>query len=280
MRRPEATLVATYVTPAHSFVALGGGGAPSPSPPAPRPSGPSSLAWRGRATRAPRPWRGGSAAGRPAVACATSAGASDLLVALEATAVGGGAGALDRVLVVGCGEEKGRATVQARDELMAGLGRLLRSDSLVFYHGWAGAAAAGASGVADGDDGPRLPEWLLTGCYAEVAAVVATADGWGGLLVVRPTADFLAGRLRCTLGHVQEGDAAEAVDADLVRTWSATAARFNYKAWSLRRRLATAAARVTLDGVAVAVLGGVALVLRRAGFWGGTSEGRPSLLGD
>jgi len=282
MRRPEATLVASYVTPAHSFVAFGGvDGAPL------------GLAARAAPDRAlvvgvaglrdaciPALRGGGSAAGRPAVACATSAGASDLLVALESTAVGGGSEVLDRVLVMGCGGEQGRATVKARDELMAGLGRLLRSDSIVFYHGWPGAAASASSRSSDDGDGPSLPEWLITGCYAEVAAVVATADGWGGLLVVRPTAEFLAGHLRCTLVHVQEGDAAEAVDSDLVRTWSATAARFNYKAWSLHRRFATAGARMTLDGVALAILGGVAFALRRAGFWGGNPEGRPSLLGD
>lgn len=129
---------------------------------------------------------------------------------------------------------------------------------------------------------PVLPPWLAAGCYTEVAAVVAAADGWGGLLVVRPTSEFLAGRRVCPAGGVGDDAvaAAAAADGDLPTSWSATAGRFDYRAWSLHRRLATASARTILDMLAVTVLATVVLAQRRAGLWGRNSEGRHALLGE
>lgn len=298
MRRPEAALVLSYLTRAHRFVGVGGvAGAPAV------------LAARAAADRsvvvgvadganacAPSRGGGGDAGGgrgSPAVACAPSAAANDLLAAIEGSDVAAAAAAgVDRLLVMGCGGSPpgvgGAAAAAARDELMGGLWRLLRPDSLVFYHGWAGAAAA-ALDAGDEDDGgddgegggPALPAWLARGCYTEVAVVVAAADGWGGLLVVRPTADFLAGRRVCAAAG-GTGDAATAVaaaDGDLPSAWSATAGRFDFRGWSLQRRLATAGARAILDAVAVSVLGAVVLAQRRVGLWG-RGEGRPALLGE
>lgn len=71
-----------------------------------------------------------------------------------------------------------------------------------------------------------------------------------------------------------------AADGDLPAAWSATAGRFDYRGWSLQRRLATAGARAILDAIAVSVLGAVVLAQRRVGLWGRGGEGRPALLGE
>lgn len=299
MRRPEAALALSYLTRAHRFVGVGGvAGAPAVL--ATRAAADQSVVVgvaAGADACAPSRGGGGDAGGgggSPAVACAPSAAAKDLLAAVEGSDVAAAAAAgVDRLLVMGCGRSSAgggaAAAAAARDELMGGLWRLLRPDSLVFYHGWAGAAAA-AVDAGDGDDGgddgegggPALPAWLARGCYTEVAAVVAAADGWGGLLVVRPTADFLAGRRVCAAAGGAE-DAATAVaaaDGDLPAAWSATAGRFDYRGWSLQRRLATAGARAILDAIAVSVLGAVVLAQRRVGLWGRGGEGRPALLGE
>lgn len=190
------------------------------------------------------------------MACAPSAGAKDLLETVVGTEVAAAAAGVDRVLVMGCGTPSsggGGPTAAGRDEVMGG-------ESV----------------------GPILPPWLAAGCYTEVAAVVAAADGWGGLLVVRPTPEFLAGRRVCPAGGVGDDAvaAAAAADGDLPTSWSATAGRFDYRAWSLQRRLTTASARTILDMLAVTVLATVVLAQRRAGLWGRNSEGRHALLGE
>lgn len=290
MRRPEAALCLSYLTRSHSFVGVGGvAGVPAVLATRAAPGQTVVVGVAGGADNCTPSRVGGDAGGwgAPAVACAPSADAKDLLAAVEGTDVAATAAGVDRLLVMGCGASSfggGGATAAARDELTGGLRRLLRHDSLVFYHGWSGAAAAPEGGDGEGgeDGGPALPPWLAAGCYTEVAAVVAAADGWGGLLVVRPTAEFLAGRRVCTAGGVVDDAVAAAVaaDGDLPTTWSATAGRFDYRAWSLQRRLATASARTILDVLAVTVLAAVVLAQRRAGLWGRGAEARPALLGE
>lgn len=298
MRRPEAALALSYLARAHRFVGVGGvAGAPAVL--ASRVAADKSVVVGvagGADACVPSQSGGGDAGGgggSPAVACALSAAAKDLLAAVEGSDAAAAASAgVDRLLVMSCGESSpgggGATAAAARDELMGSLWRLLRPDSLVFYHGWAGAAAA-ALDAGDGEDGgddvegggPALPVWLARGCYTEVAAVVAAADGWGGLLVVRPTADFLAGRRACAAGGADDAaTTVAAADGDLPSAWSATAGRFDFRAWSLQRRLATASARAILDAVAVSVLGAVVLAQRRVGLWGRGGEGRPVLLGE
>ncbi|GAB0498182.1 hypothetical protein MMPV_009523 [Pyropia vietnamensis] len=282
MRRPEAALCLSYLTRAHSFVAVGGvTGVPSILAARTAPAQTVVVGVAGGAD-ACTPSRGGGDIGGGGLPLW-----HDLLATVEGTDAAVAAGRVDRVLVMGCGalpSGGGGATAAARDELMGSLWRLLRPDSLVFYHGWSGAAAALAMG--DGEDGvgdgPALPPWLAAECYTEVATVVAASDGWGGLLVVRPTPEFLAGRRVCAAagGGDDAVAAAAAAEGDLLTTWSATAGRFDYRAWSLQRRLATASARTVLDGIALTVLGAVVLALRRAGLWGKGTEGRPALLGE
>lgn len=282
MRGPEAALCLSYLSRAHSFVGVGGvAGAPAVLAARTAPDQTVVVGVAGGAD-ACTPSRGGGdtgGGGAPAVACAPSADAKDLLATVEATDVAAAAAGVDRLLVMGCGAP----SAATRDKLMGGLRRLLRPDSLVFYHGWSGAAASPEMGDWEGGEGggPALPPWLAAGCYTEVAAVVAAADGWGGLLVVRPTAEFLAGRRVCTAGGAGDDAvaAAAAADGDLPTTWSATAGRFDYRAWSLQRRLATAGARTILDVLAVTVLVAVVLAQRRVGLWG-SAEGRPALLGE
>lgn len=290
MRRPEAALCLSYLTRAHSFVGVGGvTGVPAVLGARTAPDQTVVVGVAGGADACSSSRLSGDAGreGAPAVACAPSAGAKDLLETVVGTEVAAAAAGVDRVLVMGCGTPSsggGGPTAAGRDEVMGGLRRLLRPDSLVFYHGWSGAAAAPAVGGGEGGEsvGPILPPWLAAGCYTEVAAVVAAADGWGGLLVVRPTPEFLAGRRVCPAGGVGDDAvaAAAAADGNLPTSWSATAGRFDYRAWSLQRRLATASARTILDMLAVTVLATVVLAQRRAGLWGRNSEGRHALLGE
>lgn len=254
MRRPEAALCLSYLTRAHSFVGVGGvTGVPAVLGARTAPDQTVVVGVAGGADACSSSRFGGDAGrdGAPAVACAPSADAKDLLETVVGTEVAAAAAGVDRVLVMGCGAPSS---------------------------GGAGPTAAGR----DESGGPVLPPWLAAGCYTEVAAVVAAADGWGGLLVVRPTSEFLAGRRVCPAGGVGDDAvaAAAAADGDLPTSWSATAGRFDYRAWSLHRRLATASARTILDMLAVTVLATVVLAQRRAGLWGRNSEGRHALLGE